>query len=575
MSNQISGAEILIRSLIDQGVKNIFGYPGGTIMPVYDKLYDYTDRINHYLARHEQGAIHAAEGFARVTGKTGVVFATSGPGAMNLLTGLNDALIDSTPIVAITGQVATAFLGKDAFQESDIVSVTLPVTKWTIQVRKPEDIAPAVAKAFYIANSGRPGPVVVDLTKDAQMAMAEYKVETCDYIRSYHPNPEIKDAVILEAAEMINNAKRPLILAGHGISIANAENLLIQLAEKAQIPVGCTMLGLSAIPTSHPLYKGMLGMHGNIGPNINTNNADVIIALGMRFDDRVTGDVTKYAPDAKIIHMDIDASEFDKCIKSDLHIHGCVNQALKKLIPFVNESRHDEWLESFKPHEEIEKRKVIEREVNASTADGKMLMGEVISKVSNAFGEDAILVTDVGQNQMFAVKYFGFKHPRSIVTSGGLGTMGFGLPASIGAKIGEENRNVVLFVGDGGFQMTLEELGMIMEYNLGVKIVLLNNNFLGNVRQWQHLFFNGRFSATPMINPDFRMIADAYGIPAEDIAHRNQLDDAIKRMVEHTGAYLLNVNIEPTDMVFPMTPPGAGVSDILLAENEYYKPENN
>ena len=574
MSNLISGAEILMRSLIDQGAKNIFGYPGGTIMPVYDKLYDYSDRLTHYLARHEQGAIHAAEGFARVTGETGVVFATSGPGAMNLLTGLNDALIDSTPLVAVTGQVATPFLGKDAFQESDIVSVTLPVTKWTIQVRKPEDIAPAIAKAFYIANSGRPGPVVVDLTKDAQTALAEYKPEKCEYIRSYQPNPDIKDSVILEAAELINNSKRPLILAGHGIAIAKAEDLLLDLAEKAQIPVGCTMLGLSSIPTSHPLYKGMLGMHGNIGPNINTNKADVIIALGMRFDDRVTGDVKKYAPDAKIIHVDIDASEFDKCVKSDIHVHGCVNQALKKLIPFINEANHLEWLDSFKQHEEAEHTRVMDREINASTPDGKMLMGEVITKVSKAFGDDAILITDVGQNQMFAVKYFGFKSPRSIVTSGGLGTMGFGLPASIGAKIGEPDRNVVLFVGDGGFQMTIEELGMIMEYNLGVKIVLLNNNFLGNVRQWQHLFFNGRFSATPMLNPDFRMIADAYGLPAEDVSSRDELDGAIKRMAEHTGAYIINVNIEPTDMVFPMTPPGSGVDEIMLSENEYYKPEN-
>ena len=574
MSNLISGAEILMRSLIDQGVKNIFGYPGGTIMPVYDKLYDYADRLTHYLARHEQGAIHAAEGFARVTGETGVVFATSGPGAMNLLTGLNDALIDSTPLVAVTGQVATPFLGKDAFQESDIVSVTLPVTKWTIQVRKPEDIAPAIAKAFYIANSGRPGPVVVDLTKDAQTALAEYKPEKCEYIRSYQPNPDIKDSVILEAAELINNSKRPLILAGHGIAIAKAEDLLLNLAEKAQIPVGCTMLGLSSIPTSHPLYKGMLGMHGNIGPNINTNKADVIIALGMRFDDRVTGDVKKYAPEAKIIHVDIDASEFDKCVKSDIHVHGCVNQALKKLIPFINEANHQEWLDSFKQHEEAERTRVMDREINASTPDGKMLMGEVITKVSKAFGDDAILITDVGQNQMFAVKYFGFKSPRSIVTSGGLGTMGFGLPASIGAKIGEPDRNVVLFVGDGGFQMTIEELGMIMEYNLGVKIVLLNNNFLGNVRQWQHLFFNGRFSATPMLNPDFRMIADAYGLPAEDVSSRDELDGAIKRMAEHTGAYIINVNIEPTDMVFPMTPPGSGVDEIMLSENEYYKPEN-
>ncbi len=574
MSNKISGAEILIKSLIDQGVKNIFGYPGGTIMPVYNSLYDYTHIVNHFLARHEQGAIHAAEGFARVSGQTGVVFATSGPGAMNLLTGLNDALIDSTPIVAITGQVATPFLGKDAFQESDIVSVTLPVTKWTVQVRKPEDISAAIAKAFYIANSGRPGPVVVDLTKDAQTGLAEYKQESCEYIRSYHPSPDIKDDIILEAAEMINKSSRPMILAGHGIAIAKAENLLLQLAEKAKIPVATTMLGLSSIPSDHPLNKGMLGMHGNIGPNINTNKADVIIALGMRFDDRVTGDVKKYAPQAKIIHVDIDSSEFDKCIKSDVHIHGCVGKALEKMLPFINSNVHDEWIESFTPHENIEKEKVMQRELHPDTPDGKMLMGEVISKVSEAFDDNAVLVTDVGQNQMFAVKYFRFKSPKSIVTSGGLGTMGFGLPASIGAKIACPDREVVLFVGDGGLQMTIEELGMIMEYNVGVKIVLLNNNFLGNVRQWQHLFFGGRFCATPMLNPDFKMLVEAYGIPAEDVSSRDQLDLAIQRMADTDGAYLLNINIEPTDMVFPMTPPGAGVDDILLEENVYYKNQN-
>lgn len=574
MSNKISGAEILIKALIDQGVKNIFGYPGGTIMPVYDRLYDYTDRLHHFLARHEQGAIHAAEGFARVTGTPGVVFATSGPGAMNLLTGLNDALIDSTPIVAITGQVATALLGKDAFQESDIVSVTLPVTKWTIQVRKPEEIAPAIAKAFYIASSGRPGPVVVDITKDAQNAVAEYKPEECTYIRSYHPDPEIKDSVILEAAELINNAERPMILAGHGIAISGAENKLVELAEKAHIPVATTMLGLSTIPSSHPLNMGMLGMHGNIAPNINTNKADVLIAIGMRFDDRVTGDVNLYAPNAKIIHVDVDASEFDKCIKSDLHVHGDALQALTKLIPFINSADHEEWLSSFESHKEIEEKQVLEREINPSADSESMLMGEVVTKVSWALGENTVLVTDVGQNQMFSVKYFKFDSPKSIVTSGGLGTMGFGLPASIGAKIGVPDRNVVLFVGDGGFQMTLEELGMIMEYNIGVKIILLNNNFLGNVRQWQHLFFNGRFCATPMLNPDFRLIAEAYGIPAEDVASRDQLDEAIERMSSHEGAYILNVNIDPTDMVFPMTPPGAGVNQILLAENVYYKPEN-
>lgn len=573
MSNKISGAEILIKALIDQGVDTVFGYPGGTIMPVYDRLYGYADKLHHYLARHEQGAIHAAEGLARATGKTGVVFATSGPGAMNLLTGLNDALIDSTPVVAITGQVATAFLGKDAFQESDIVSVTLPVTKWTIQVRKPEDIAPAVAKAFYIANSGRPGPVVIDLTKDAQTAMSEYVPAVCTDIRSYQPDPHIQDSLILEAAELINKAQRPLILSGHGIAISKGEKELLDLAEKASIPVTTTMLGLSTIPSDHPLNVGMLGMHGNLGANINTNKADVIIALGMRFDDRVTGDVKKYAPNAKIIHVDIDASEFDKCIKSHVHIHGDVKKALDKLLPFINDSKHEEWIASFANLREIEEEKVINREINASTADGSMLMGEVINKVSLALGDNAVLVTDVGQNQMFGVKYFRFNSPLSIVTSGGLGTMGFGLPASIGAKIGAPDREVVLFVGDGGFQMTIEELGMIMEYNVGVKIVLLNNNFLGNVRQWQHLFFEGRFSATPMLNPDFKMIGAAYGIPAVDVSHRDQLDKEIEKMAAHKGAYILNINIDPTDMVFPMTPPGAGVDEIMLSEHEYFKAE--
>lgn len=572
MSNQITGSEILIKALIDNGVDKVFGYPGGSIMPVYDKLYDYTDKLHHYLARHEQGAIHAAEGFARASGKTGVVIATSGPGAMNLITGLNDALMDSTPIVAITGQVQSSLLGKDAFQESDVVSVTLPVTKWAIQVRRPEDIAPALARAFYIANSGRPGPVVIDLAKDAQTGLAEYHVAKCNFIRSYDPYPEIPNDTLLEAAEIINNAERPMILAGHGVTISKAEDALLNLVEKAEIPVGCTMLGLSSIPTDHPLNKGMLGMHGNLGPNINTNKADVIIAVGMRFDDRVTGDVKKYAPQAKIIHIDIDSSEFDKTVKSHLHIHSDAKSALEQLLPYVKEASHSQWSESFDSHAEVEDERVKAREINATTPDGKMLMGEVINKVSKAFGDDAILVTDVGQNQLFSVRYFGFKKRRSCITSGGLGTMGFGLPASIGAKIAEPERNVVLFIGDGGFQMTVEELGMIMEYNVKVKVVILNNNFLGNVRQWQNLFFHSRFSATPMVNPDFVRLASAYGIQAEDVDHRDHLDAAISRMVAYDGAYILNVNIDETDMVFPMTPGGHGVDEILLNSKEYYKP---
>lgn len=572
MSNKISGSEILIRALIDQGVDKVFGYPGGSIMPVYDRLYDFTDRLFHYLARHEQGAIHAAEGFARATGKTGVVIATSGPGAMNLITGLNDALMDSTPIVAITGQVHSSLLGKDGFQESDVVSVTLPVTKWSIQVRRPEDIAPAIARAFYIANSGRPGPVVIDLAKDAQTGMAEYIFQPCSFIRSYDPDPEVADELISEAAALLDAAERPLILAGHGVTIAKAEEALKNLIEKGDIPVGCTMLGLSALPTEHPLNKGMLGMHGNLGPNINTNKADVILAVGMRFDDRVTGDTSRYAPHAKIIHIDIDSSEFDKTVKSHLHIHGNAKTVLSRLAETIKENKHEEWNASFDRHKKVEDERVKARELNGETEDGKMLMGEVIAKVSKSFGHDAIMVTDVGQNQMFSVRYFSFTRPRSVISSGGLGTMGFGLPAAIGAKIGEPARNVVLFIGDGGLQMTIEEFGMIMEYNVGVKIVLLNNNFLGNVRQWQHLFFNSRYSATPMVNPDFKTLASAYGIHARDVAHRDELDAAIEEMVNTEGAFLLNVNIDETDMVFPMTPGGHAVDEILLNATEYYKP---
>lgn len=574
MSNKMTGSEILIKALIDQGVDTIFGYPGGTIMPVYDSLYDYDGKeLKHYLARHEQGAIHAAEGYARATGRTGVVFATSGPGAMNLITGLNDALMDSTPIVAITGQVASGLLGKDAFQESDVISVVLPVTKYAIQVRKPEEIAPAIARAFYLAGSGRPGPVLVDIAKDAQTGEAEYKFKPCERIRSYQPDPEIPESRLQAAAEMINASKSPLLLSGHGVMLDNAEDDLMAFVEKGDIPVGCTMLGLSTIPSNHRLNKGMLGMHGNIGLNINTNKADLIIAVGMRFDDRVTGDVSKYAPNAKIIHIDIDRSEFDKTIISDLHLHGSAGQALRRLLPLINDAKHTEWIESFDKHNKVETERVIEREIHATTADGKMLMGEVAYKVSKAFGDNAVLVTDVGQNQMFSVRYFRYNRRKSVISSGGLGTMGFGLPAAIGAKIGRPDRDVILMVGDGGLQMTIQELGMIMEYGVNVKIVLVNNNFLGNVRQWQHLFFNRRYSATPMINPEFMDIIKAYGIKGEDVAHRDSLDAAIERMKNHDGAYLINVNIEATDMVFPMTPPGAAVDSIMLNETEYYKPE--
>ncbi len=572
MEEKITGSEILIRALADNGVDCMFGYPGGQIMPVYDKIYKNPYGVKHYLARHEQGAIHAAEGYARATGRAGVVITTSGPGAMNLLTGLADALMDSTPIVAITGQVGCAMLGKDAFQESDVISSVLPVTKWALQVRRPEDIAPAISRAFFIANSGRPGPVVIDLARDAQIGTAVYEKQDVPFIRSYESDPEMDTTAIEEAARMINSAERPLVLAGHGVMIAGAEKVLAELAEKGELPVGCTMLGLSGMASDHPQYVGMLGMHGNLGPNINTNRADVILAVGMRFDDRVTGDVRKYAPNAKIIHIDIDSSEFDKMIRTDVALHADARKALEALLPLIEKKDRKEWRTSFDKHSKIEEERVMARELACEAPDGKMLMGGVVRKVCEAFGNDAIIVTDVGQNQMFAVKYSRFNLSRSLISSGGLGTMGYGLPAAIGAKIGVPGRPVVLFCGDGGLQMTVEELGMIMEYGVDVKIVLLNNNFLGNVRQWQHLFYNSRFSSTPMANPDFKMLAGAYGIAAADVANADELDAAIAKMAEHKGAYLLNVNIDETDMVFPMTPGGNGVDEILLNESEYYKP---
>ncbi|MDE5850388.1 MAG: biosynthetic-type acetolactate synthase large subunit [Muribaculaceae bacterium] len=572
MEEKITGSEILIRALADNGVECVFGYPGGQIMPVYDKIYENKEGVKHYLARHEQGAIHAAEGYARATGRTGVVITTSGPGAMNLLTGLADALMDSTPIVAISGQVGCAMLGKDAFQESDVISSVLPVTKWALQVRRPEDIAPAISRAFYIANSGRPGPVLIDLARDAQVGAAVYERQEKPFIRSYDPDPEPEEGALEEAARLLNGAERPLVLAGHGVMIAGSEKALAELAEKGELPVGCTMLGLSGMPSDHPQYVGMLGMHGNLGPNINTNRADVILAVGMRFDDRVTGNVAKYAPGAKIIHIDIDSSEFDKMIKSDVRLHSDARKALEALLPLIEKRDRSEWRASFDKHKKVEEERVMARELACAASDGRMLMGGVVRKVCEVYRNDAVIVTDVGQNQMFAAKYSSFKQSRSLISSGGLGTMGYGLPAAIGAKIGVPERPVVLFCGDGGLQMTVEELGMIMEYGVAVKIVLLNNNFLGNVRQWQHLFFNGRYSSTPMVNPDFKMLAGAYGIKAKDVADAAELDAAIAEMKAHEGAYLLNVNIDETDMVFPMTPGGNGVDEILLNESEYYKP---
>lgn len=568
MKEKISGDDALLQSLICEGVDLVFGYPGGSIIPVYDRLYDYQDQIKHVLVRHEQGATHAAQGYARVTGRPGVVIVTSGPAATNVITGLSDALMDSTPLVVITGQVATPFLGFDAFQETDVVGITQPITKWSYQIRRPEDVAPAVARAFYIASTGRPGPVVLDFAKDAQVGLTEFNYKKCDYIRSYIPYPEIDDADLQRAADIINASERPMILSGHGVMIANAEKELAEFAEKGDIPVAATLLGLSTMPSSHRLYKGMLGMHGNIGPNINTNRADAIIAIGMRFDDRITGNVKTYAPNAKIIHIDIDSSEFDKNIATTATVHGDAREVLKKLIPLIEPKKRTEWLGAFEQPEKVELEKVIEPAIHPTGE--RMTMGEVVNRVSEATGHNAIVVTDVGQNQMLSARYFKYTEPRSILTSGGLGTMGFGLPAAIGAKMGAPDRTVCFFTGDGGLQMTIQELGTILEYHTDVKIILLNNNFLGNVRQWQALFFNDRFSQTPLVNPDFVMIAKAYGLGAEEVKCREELDGAIERMLNHDGAYLINVNIDEHDMIFPMTPAGSNVDHIMINASECY-----
>ena len=571
---KISGAEALVKSLIEEGADTVFGYPGGAILTVYDKLYDYTDRLHHILVRHEQGAVHAAQGYARVSGRTGVVIVTSGPGAANVITGLSDAMADSTPLVVITGQVGRQYLGSDAFQETDVVGITQPITKWAYQVRRPDEVASAVARAFYIASTGRPGPVVLDIAKDAQVGLTDWHYEPVNFIRSYNPLPEIDDTALAEAAALINKAERPMILVGQGVVISGATESLRLLADKASIPVCSTLLGLSAMPSEHRLMKGMLGMHGNIGPNVNTNRADLIIAVGMRFDDRVTGNTAAYAPQAKIIHIDIDPSEFDKTVRSTIAINADARQALERLLPMIDEADHSDWIGSFDRHNDVEREKVIAVELKRPEGS-KLTMGEVISKISEATGHRAVAVTDVGQNQMMSARYFKFTSPRSFITSGGLGTMGFGLPAAIGAKIAAPERTVCLFCGDGGFQMTIQELGTIMEYEVGVKMVILNNNFLGNVRQWQNLFYQRRFSQTPMMNPDFIKIASAYGIQGEDVIDRESLDGAISRMLADDRPYLLNVQIDETDMVFPMTPAGQAVDHVLLSADCPYYPNQD
>ncbi|MFC2138659.1 biosynthetic-type acetolactate synthase large subunit [Bacteroidota bacterium] len=563
-AKNISGSEAVMMSLLNEGVDQIFGYPGGAIMPIYDAQMDYQDTLKHILTRHEQGAIHAAQGYARVSGKTGVVFATSGPGATNLITGLADAMIDSTPLVCITGQVISGLIGSDAFQETDVVGISMPVTKWNIQVTKAEEIPDVLAMAFYIAKSGRPGPVLIDITKDAQFAKFDFKYEKCTKIGSYIPYPFVDDSKIEQAAEIINNAKKPYVLFGQGVVIANAEKELIEFIEKGDIPAAWTILGLSAVPSDHPLNVGMLGMHGNYGPNIKNNECDVLIAIGMRFDDRVTGVLSKFAKQAKVIHMDIDPAEIDKNVKTEVAIIGNVKESLPLLTKKINKNNHESWIKEFNDAAKIEYDKVIKDACHPES--GKLLMGEVIYKVSEASKHEAIMVTDVGQQQMFATRYFKFKHTRSVVTSGGLGTMGFGLPAAIGAKVGAPHREVILFVGDGGFQMTIQELGTILQSDIKVKIVLLNNSFLGMVRQWQELFHNKRYASTTMANPDFITIAKGYGVKARKVTERATLDDAIKEMIEYDGAYLLETVIEKESNVFPMVPAGASVSDILLGK---------
>ena len=562
MKETITGSEALMRSLEHEGVKTIFGYPGGAIMPVYDTLYDHLDKINHILVRHEQGAAHAAQGFARVSGEVGVCLVTSGPGATNTITGIADAMIDSTPIVMIAGQVGANFLGTDAFQEVDLVGVTQPITKWSYQIRRAEDVAWAVSRAFYIARSGRPGPVVLDFAKNAQVGLTEYEPVDVDFIRSYDPDPEIDYKEVAEAVALINSAKKPLALVGQGVELGNAQQELLAFIEKADIPCGCTMLGLSALPSTHRLNKGMLGMHGNLGPNVKTNECDVLIAIGMRFDDRVTGKLETYAKQAKVIHLDIDPSELGKNVPVDVPVLGNCKKTLALLTELIQNNRHSEWIESFRQYEETEFNQVIRKEVFPD--EGPLNMGEVVHVVSEATDNDAILVTDVGQNQMMACRYFKFSQQRSIVTSGGMGTMGFGLPAAIGATFGRPDRTVCVFMGDGGLQMTMQELGTVMEQKAPVKIILLNNNYLGNVRQWQAMFFNRRYSFTPMMNPDYMQIAAAYSIPSRRVIERSELRDAVREMLETDGPFLLEVCVVEEGNVLPMTPPGSSVNQMLL-----------
>ena len=564
MTNKLmTGAEILMRSLIDQGVTTLFGYPGGAIMPVYDALYKYKDKeLNHILVRHEQGAAHAAQGYARISGKVGVALVTSGPGATNTITGLADAMMDSTPIVVITGQVGRTALGSDAFQECDVVDLAQPISKWAYQIRSAEKIAWAVSRAFYIARSGRPGPVVLDFAKNAQTEMAEYEPRNINYIRSYEPVPPTDKESVIKAAELINEAKKPLVLVGQGVELGNAQQEVRNFIEKADAPAGCTLLGLSALPSNHPLNVGMLGMHGSYAANVKTQECDLLIAIGMRFDDRITGNLKTYACSAKKIHFDIDPSEINKNVEVDVAVLGDCKETIPAVTALLKQGNRKAWRESFKAFDKLEDDKVIQPEVYPK--EGPLRMGEVVHKVSEATNNEAILVTDVGQNQMIAARYFKFKNNRSIVTSGGMGTMGFGLPAAIGATFAAPDRTVCMFCGDGGLQMTIEELGTIMEQRSPVKIILLNNNYLGNVRQWQAMFFERRYSFTPMMNPDYEKIAEAYNIPSRTVTEREDLDDAIREMLETDGPFLLQAAVMEQDNVLPMCSPGHDVDDMLL-----------
>jgi len=563
----ISGSEAVLRAFVAEGVETIFGYPGGAIMPIYDALYDYHDKLTHILVRHEQGAIHAAQGFARVSGRTGVVFATSGPGATNLVTGLADAMIDSTPVVCITGQVFAHLLGTDAFQETDVINITTPVTKWNYQVTDANEIPHVLAKAFYIAGSGRPGPVLIDITKNAQLQMFDYKgYEKCEHIRSYRPKPIVRKEYIEKAAQLINEAERPFVIFGQGVILGKAEKEFQKFIEKAGIPAAWTIMGMSAIPTDHPLGVGMLGMHGNYGPNLLTNECDVLIAVGMRFDDRVTGRLDKYAKQAKVIHLDIDPAEIDKNVKTTVPVWGDCKETLPLLTELVKQKVYPQWLQKFNDCMKKEEEKCIRLEMNPSTEI--LTMGEVIDAINELTKGDAVIVTDVGQHQMVACRYAKMNFSKSNITSGGLGTMGYALPAAIGAKYGAPERTVIAIIGDGGIQMTIQELGTIMQFKPDVKIIILNNKFLGMVRQWQELFHKNRYSFVDIESPDFVMVAKGYGIEGRSVCKREDVKNALAEMLNHKGSYLLEVIVGKENNVFPMVPQGRGVAEVVLCKEE-------